>query len=74
MKILQKYEFLIKWVSTVLVIIGAYLTAVDITPLNKIVLLISSTGWVITGLLWKQPSLWVLNAYLVIVYAYGLIR
>jgi hypothetical protein len=74
MKTLQKYEFLIKWISTALVILGAYLTAVDITPLNKIILLISSVGWVITGVLWRQPSLWALNAYLVIVYAYGLIR
>ena len=67
-----RVEFLLKWTSTVLVIMGAYCTSMDIVPLNKALLFTSSIGWTVTAILWQQPSLWVLNGYLVLVYGYGL--
>jgi hypothetical protein len=67
-----RLEFVLKWASTLLVIAGAYCTSVDIVPLNKALLFTSSIGWTATGILWQQPSLWVLNGYLVLVYGYGL--
>jgi hypothetical protein len=71
---LKPYEFFIKWSCTALVIAGAYCTALDIVPLNKVLLLISSFGWTAIGFLWRQPSLWVLNLYLIIVYGWGVLR
>lgn len=70
---LKNLEAYIKWGSTILVIIGAYLTAYDFTPINKYIMFISSIGWAWIGVRWNQPALWGLNAYLAVVYLAGIL-
>ena len=75
--ILQFFENnskLISWTANIITIVGVTLTSFDIYPLNIIILSLAGVFWVITGLLWKKPELWTLNALICVIYLYGLIR
>jgi len=65
---------LISWLANIITIVGVVFTSLDIYPLNIIILTLAGVFWVITGLLWKKPELWTLNALICVIYLYGLIR
>ena len=65
---------LISWLANIITVVGVTLTSFDIYPLNIIILSLAGVFWVITGLLWKKPELWTLNALICVIYLYGLIR
>ena len=52
----------IKWVSTILVVIGGILAATSYTPENFILTAIGGFGWMIVGIIWKDRSIIILNA------------
>jgi len=65
---------LISWLANIITVVGVTLTSFDVYPLNIIILALAGVFWVITGLLWKKPELWTLNALICVIYLYGLIR
>jgi hypothetical protein len=65
---------LIGWLANVITVVGVVFTSLDVYPLNIIILSLAGIFWVITGLLWKKPELWTLNALICVIYLYGLIR
>jgi len=65
---------LISWLANIITIVGVVFTSLDIYPLNIIILTLAGVFWVITGILWKKPELWTLNALICVIYLYGLIR
>ena len=65
---------LIGWGANIITIIGVTLTSFDIYPLNIIILAFACLFWVATGIVWKKPELWTLNAIIFCIYVYGLIR
>ena len=65
---------LISWAANIITIVGVTLTSFDVYPLNIAVLSLACVFWVITGLLWKKPELWTLNALICVIYLYGLVR
>ena len=65
---------LIGWLANIITVVGVVFTSLDIYPLNIIILALAGVFWVITGLLWKKPELWTLNALICVIYLYGLIR
>jgi hypothetical protein len=67
------YEFFLEWTSTVLVIIGAVLTAWNVYPLNLAVQFVGNVGWFAVGYLWKKPSLMTIQAVISAIYITGLI-
>lgn len=67
-------EFAIEWISTILVIVGAMLTSYNVYPLNLYVILAGNFGWMIIGLMWKKPSLIIIQAVLTVIYVVGLIH
>lgn len=67
-------ELSIEWGSTVLVIVGALLTSFNIYPLNIYVILVGNFGWMIIGLMWKKPSLIIIQTVLTLIYIAGLIN
>jgi len=73
LKLLEKHVKLIGWIANIVTIIGVTLTSFDIYPLNIIVLSFACLFWVITGMIWKKPELWTLNAIIFLIYVYGLI-
>ena len=70
---LARIEFSCKWAGTMLIVLSTYCTAIDIIPLNKVLLLAGSLSWLIVGIIWQQPSVWILNIYAVIILTYGLL-
>jgi hypothetical protein len=74
MNFFAKRSKLISWAANIITIVGVTLTSFDVYPLNIAVLSVACVFWVITGLLWKKPELWTLNALICVIYLYGLIR
>ena len=64
----------IKWVSSVIIIIGMALSSANIFPLNIIVHGVGVTGWLIVGILWHDRALIFLNAVAIFVYFTGYIK
>jgi hypothetical protein len=65
---------LIGWLANIITIVGVAFTSFDVYPLNIAILSIACVFWVLTGILWKKPELWSLNAIILFIYLYGLIR
>jgi len=65
---------LISWLANIITVVGVTLTSFDVYPLNIIILTLAGVFWVITGILWKKPELWTLNALICVIYLYGLFR
>ena len=65
---------LIGWLANLITIVGVTLTSFDVYPLNIAVLSVACVFWIATGLLWKKPELWTLNAIILFIYLYGLIK
>lgn len=64
-------EFVLKWASTILILAAALTTSFDITPVNKYLFFAGSFTWTCVGIIWRQPSLWLGNAVLTIIYLLG---
>ena len=69
-----KHSKLIGWLANIITVVGVVFTSLDVYPLNIIILSVAGVFWIITGILWKKPELWTLNAIILFIYLYGLIR
>ena len=67
----MKADAFIKWAGTITTAAGVVLTAFDITPANKIVAIAGSIGWFWAGWRMREPSLWLLNAFFILIYTVG---
>lgn len=65
--------FLMKWISTVIMLSAAVAIVNDWKPYTIWLLNAGSVSWLITSILWREWSLIVVNAALLAVYGYGLI-
>jgi hypothetical protein len=65
---------LMGWLANIITIVGVVFTSLDVYPLNIAILSLACVFWVITGILWKKPELWSLNAIILFIYLYGLVR
>ena len=69
----KNVEFVLEWTSTVLVIIGACLTAWNIYPLNIMFQFVGNIGWFAVGYMWRKWSLMTIQAVISVIYIVGLI-
>ena len=70
---LKPYQWL-AWIATALLVVAALLSS--IVPewhWHHVPFIIANTLWTISGLLWKERSLIVLNVSMVLIYVVGLI-
>ena len=74
LKLLEKHVKIIGWIANIVTIIGVTLTSFDVYPLNIAVLSLACLIWVVTGMLWRRPELWTLNAIIFCIYIYGLLK
>jgi hypothetical protein len=74
MKLFKNNSKLIGWLANIITVVGVVFTSLDVYPLNIAILSLACVFWVITGILWKKPELWSLNAIILFIYLYGLIR
>jgi hypothetical protein len=65
---------LIGWLANIITVVGVVFTSFDVYPLNIIILSVACLFWIVTGIIWKKPELWTLNAIIFLIYVYGLIR
>ena len=70
----KKHSKLIGWLANIITVVGVVFTSLDVYPLNIIILSLAGVFWVITGILWRKPELWSLNAIILLIYLYGLFR
>lgn len=72
MKLPREIDFYIKWGAAVIALLHVYLTSNDIAPYYKYTGLLAATLWTTLGVMWRQPSIWLLNGIFVAMYIKGL--
>jgi hypothetical protein len=70
---INSMTFLMKWISTAIMLTAAVAIVNDWKPYTIWLLNAGSVSWLITSILWREWSLIVVNAALLTVYGYGLI-
>ena len=60
-KVSNGLDWYIKWFASIVLIIGAAVTALDMYPYNMYFQFVGITGWLIVGILWKDWALIVVN-------------
>lgn len=64
---------ILEWSSTVILLVGVYLTAVNIYPMNVYISLIGNFGWLIVAIIWRKWSLLVVQLVISTIYLYGIL-
>ena len=64
---------ILEWSSTVVLLVGVYLTAVNIYPMNVYISLIGNFGWLVVAVLWRKWSLLTVQLVIVALYFYGVL-
>jgi hypothetical protein len=65
---------LLAWIGTLMLIVGASMTALNIYPLTVWVMIVANGVWLIAGWLWNEPSVIGLNLAMVLIYILGAIN
>ena len=65
---------IMKWVSTAIMLLAALAIVEGLHPVSIYLLNLGSLAWLITAIMWREWSLIVVNASLLLVYVYGLIK
>ena len=67
-------DWYLKWVSSIILIIGIVLTSHNIYPINLYVSSVGLLGWTIVGFIWKDRAIMVVNLISLVIYVTGLIN
>ena len=59
---IQTFDWYVKWIASVLLIIGTILTSNNIFPINLYFHSIGLFGWFIVSIIWNDRALLVINA------------
>jgi hypothetical protein len=65
--------FYLKWLATFVTIVGAVCTSINLYPLGPALLNLGAALWLIVAIKWREWSLIVINATLLLIYTVGLI-
>jgi hypothetical protein len=63
-----------KWISTAIMLLAALAIVEGVYPTSIYLLNLGSLAWLITAIMWREWSLIVVNASLLLVYVYGLTK
>jgi hypothetical protein len=69
----KRIEFFFEWTSTIILLAGAALTSLNIYPANVFLSLAGNLGWLVVSLMWRKPSLIVIQLVISFIYVAGLI-
>ena len=67
----KKFEFVLEWSSTFILMIGVWLTAINYYPLNIVFSLLGNFGWLIVAIMWRKWSLITIQLVVSILYVVG---
>ena len=70
---LHTKDWYLKWVSSVILLLGMILTAQNIYPINLFVNIIGIFGWLIVSMIWNDRALIIINAVGISIYANGIV-
>ena len=56
------FDWYIKWVSSIILIVGMVLTANNLFPWNVLVQCLGIAGWLIVSVIWNDRALIIVNA------------
>jgi hypothetical protein len=60
------------WVAMVLVIVATIFNSFGLD--SRLLFLLACLMWSYVGIIWKQPSLWILNLFCSAIYAIGFLK
>jgi hypothetical protein len=63
----------LEWTSTAVLLVGVYLTAVNIYPMNVYISLLGNFGWLVVAIIWRKWSLLTVQLVIVALYMYGML-
>jgi len=69
----KELVFYLKWLATVITIVGAVCTSINMYPLGPALLNLGAFVWLIVSIMWREWSLIVINATLLLIYTVGLV-
>ena len=69
----KRIEFIFEWGSTVILLVGAAFTSLNIYPMNVFLSMAGNLGWLVVALMWRRPSLIVIQLVISFIYVAGLI-
>jgi hypothetical protein len=69
----KKLEFVLEWGSTLILMIGVWLTAINYYPLNVVFSTMGNLGWLIVAIVWRKMSLITVQLVIVSLYIIGYI-
>ena len=73
-QIVRKPYQALAWIGTILLIVGASMTALNIYPMNVWVMIVANGIWLWCGYLWKEPSVIGLNFAMTAIYIIGAMK
>jgi hypothetical protein len=65
-------DFYIKWIATGVALLHVILVSHDVAPWYKFTGILAAALWTWLGFLWRQPSIWILNIVMVMIYLKGM--
>jgi hypothetical protein len=65
-------DFYVKWLATFIALLHVWLISHDIMPWYKYSGICAALLWTWLGFLWRQPSIWILNIIMVLIYLKGM--
>lgn len=65
--------FYLKWLATLVTIIGAICTSINMYPQGPALLNLGAFLWLIVSIMWREWSLIIINATLLLIYSVGLV-
>ena len=71
---MNKTNDFLKWSATVVTLLGAVLTSLNVYPWNVVAFNLGSILWLIFAVRIKESSLIVVNTGLLLVYVFGLLK
>ena len=70
---LHTVDWYIKWVSSIVLIVGMILAANNLYPYNIVVQCAGILGWLVVSIMWNDRSLIVVNAVALSIFANGML-
>ena len=67
-------DWYIKWVASVVILIGMALTSIQMTPLNLYFHLVGVLGWFVVGFMWHDRALMVVNSVASMIFFMGILN
>jgi hypothetical protein len=67
-------DFYVKWSASILSLVHVFLVAHDVSSLYKFTGITVALLWLLLGILWREPSMWILNVTMVGIYITGIFK